>query len=173
VLGTHGYDDARGPAHRVGLVGHDTYLYEDLTGYENLRFFLSLTGTRVSEVDVGEALEAVSLRLAAQARVRSMSAGMKRRLALARLLLQQPDVLILDEPHASLDAEGQALIDDIVRAAKSRGRAVVIASHDQERALSLCEQVIVLDSGRVAYQGSSREWTAQPPMWLVGREQVP
>jgi heme exporter protein A len=171
-FGIPGDDNEPGPARRIGLVGHDTYLYEDLTGYENLRFFLSVGGARVSDVDIGEALEAVGLRHAAQWRVRSMSAGMKRRLGMARLLLLQPDLLILDEPHASLDAGGQALIDDIVRAAKSRGRGIVIASHDQERALALCEQVIVLDSGRVAFQGSTAEWAARAPVWLVGGEQV-
>ena len=152
---------------RVGLVGHDSYLYPDLTGFENLRFFLSLGHVGVSDLQVAGALDAVGMLAAANDRVASYSAGMQRRTGLARLLLAQPDLLLMDEPHASLDADGQALVDGLIEAAKASGRSVVIASHDQDRTLELCEEMIVLDGGRVSFQGLVSDWRAHRHIRLL------
>src|SRR5581483_12188138 len=87
---------------RLFLLGHDSYLYDDLTGMENLRFSLRLAGVTADDVSMGAALASVDMLNAARDRCHGYSAGMKRRLGLARLLLLQPDILLLDEPHAAL-----------------------------------------------------------------------
>lgn len=153
--------------HLIGFAGHESHLYDDLTAIENLRFFASFGTERFSDFDLGEALAAVGLGRAACQRVGGYSAGMKRRLGFARILLLQPMLLLLDEPHASLDPAGQELVDEIVQTARAAQRTVIIASHDQERAARLCNRTIVLDGGRVLFQGDSSDWTARAPVRLV------
>lgn len=167
ICGISVTENRREARSHVGVVGHDTYLYEDLTGYENLRFWARLQTRQATNMELAEALDAVGMRKSAHERVKTYSAGMKRRMGLARLLLFQPDLLLLDEPHASLDEEGQALVDALVESARVSERSVVIASHDHERALNLCDQVMVMESGRVTFQGDSKTWRRGGPMWMV------
>jgi len=154
----------------IGFAGHDSYLYEDLSGVENLRFAVQMGGLRRNDVEIGAALDAVGMRATARERVGGYSAGMKRRIGLARMLLFQPSILLLDEPHASLDGDGQALVDSLVRAARETGRQVVIASHDHERVVGLCSHVLCLSSGRVAFAGSSEAWKRTSPLFLIRAE---
>jgi ABC-type cobalamin transport system ATPase subunit len=84
------------------------------------------------------------------------------------VLLTKPSLLLLDEPHASLDADGQSLVDAIVRAALASGRSAVIASHDRDRTLELCGTALVLESGRVGFLGDSAELRGRGPVWVVG-----
>jgi heme exporter protein A len=137
----------------VGFVGHDSYLYDDLSGRENLRFFAAFATPRPSAMQIGEALERVGLAGAAQLRVRAYSAGMKRRLGLAKILLRNPKLLLLDEPHASLDADAAGLVDAVILDTIAAGGAVVIASHDLARVLTLCSRAMALNGGRVSFHG--------------------
>src|SRR5579884_3660300 len=166
ICGQRRQDDRRATASLVGFAGHDTYLYDDLTGIENLRFFCVLAGLKAGDIEVGQALELVGMTAAAGKRVRAYSAGMKRRLCLARILLLQPALLLLDEPHASLDAEGQSLVDAIVEAALATNRAVGIASHEEARVLGLSRRVLVLDRGREVFAGGVDEWKSTRPIWF-------
>jgi heme exporter protein A len=162
-------EDRRMVCNEVAFVGHDSYLYDDLTALENLKFTSAMGGRPLSNIEILEVLDAVGIGKAASSRVRTYSAGMKRRVGLARLLLQQPRILLLDEPHVSLDADGQSLIDMIVRQARNSGRAAVIASHDHARTLGLSTDVLVLDGGRVTYHGEPEGWRSRAPLWLVGK----
>lgn len=137
----------------VGLLAAETYLYDDLTARENLRFILTMAGRRLPESELRAVLERVSLAGQANDRVRSFSSGMKRRLTVARLLLLQPRLLLLDEPYNSLDAEAAALVDEVVREASSEGRTVILATHDAERALALADQVAELQRGALIHLG--------------------
>jgi heme ABC exporter ATP-binding subunit CcmA len=161
-------EDRRLVARDIAFVGHDSYLYDDLTGLENLKFSTSMRGASLPEMRLLEALDAVGMSQAATSRVRTYSAGMKRRVGLALLLLLGPRLLLLDEPHASLDVEGQSLIDAIVRKAQGSGRGVVLASHDHSRTLALCTSVLLLDGGRVTFHGESEEWRRRLPIWFAG-----
>src|SRR3990172_1592935 len=105
-----GHDCAREPERvrpHVGLVAHGSYVYEDLTALENLRFWTGLAGLRVTRTELAAALAAVELERVSGERVRPFSAGMKRRLSLARFVLARPRVLLLDEPFAGLDPRAQ------------------------------------------------------------------
>ena len=131
----------------VALLSHSSYLYESLTARENLEVFADHMG--VSRERIMALLDRVVLASRADDVVSTFSAGMRKRLSFARILLQDPSVVLLDEPYGQLDPEGFALVDDVVRGLKSRGVTVVMATHQIERASSLADQSLLLAEGRV------------------------
>jgi heme ABC exporter ATP-binding subunit CcmA len=148
-----GFDCAREPERvrpMVGWVGHGPLLYEDLTARENLRFWRALSGARGSAAELLAALAAVDLEPWADERVRSFSAGMKRRLSLARVVLARPRVLLLDEPFAGLDQEGQKWLEEHLHAFKGGGGAIVMVTHSFGRQLAVADRIAILAGGRIA-----------------------
>ena len=148
-----GFDVAR-QAERVrpaiGLVAHGTHLYEDLSARENLRFWTTLNGLRAGAAELDGALALVELERAADARVRTFSAGMKRRLSLARIALLQPRVLLLDEPFAGLDQRAKKWLGEYLEAFKARGGAILMATHSLGRELGVADRIAILAGGRIA-----------------------
>jgi ABC-type multidrug transport system ATPase subunit len=142
--------------HRVGLFVPQSYLYGELTGLENLRFAAVMYGLSITEAGLREKLGAVGLARAADARARTYSQGMLQRLALARALLHEADLVLFDEPYTALDPAGQALIDDVLESLRTAGRTVIMATHHVERALEHCDRAVALDGGRVIYDGPAR-----------------
>lgn len=132
----------------VGVLYHAPGVYGDLTARENLEFARRMWGGR-SELGVDEALEQVGLASATGERARGFSAGMTRRLSLARLLMRPPTLLLLDEPYASFDADGIVLVNRMVRETVERGGIALIATHDPERSAAVVDEVITLREGRV------------------------
>ena len=134
----------------VGVVAHGTYLYEDLTALENLKFWTGLAG-RTWRADEGRAaLGEVELERAADERVRRFSAGMRRRLSLARLVLARPRVLLLDEPSAGLDQRGRKWLEGHLEAFKGRGGAALLATHSFGHELAVADRIAILAAGRIA-----------------------
>lgn len=131
---------------RVELLGHRTRLYDDLSGRENLEFTRALYGLARSGVE--PALDRVGLSGVADERVRRYSQGMRQRLALARVLLRTPDLLLLDEPYAALDEEARGLVDYVIGEARATGRTVVLATHDPNKA-AVANRVLFMDGGRI------------------------
>jgi heme exporter protein A len=135
---------------RIGYLGHEPLLYRDLSGRENLRFAARLNGIAEPEQRIESLLGAVQMSSRADDRVDSLSAGMCQRLALARCLLHEPELVLLDEPESHLDAEGRELARGLLARAGTR----VVVSHDPERALPQSDQVLVLErGGSVAHLG--------------------
>ncbi len=153
VFGHDGWDGARRAGVQIGLLAGETYLYDDLTAAENLHFTLTMAGRKATKSQVSDALEAVRLASHADDRVRSFSSGMKRRLAVARVQVLEPRLLLLDEPYNSLDADGADMIDDWIRGVTRSGGAVVVATHDAKRITALADLVAYLDRGVVQYAG--------------------
>ncbi len=137
-------DDVRAQA---GLLGHHAGMYPDLTAAENLHFAQRMLGLHGGAPAVEWALERVGLGRDADARVRYFSAGMQRRLALARLMLRPPRLLLLDEPHAAFDAEGIQLVYAFVQEVQSAGGAALVATHDPLRAGGLWTRLLLLEDG--------------------------
>lgn len=156
VFGHDCRDGAGGTASRVGLLASETYLYDDLTAAENMRFTITMAGRKAEDTGVLAALEAVGLASHADDRVRSFSSGMKRRLAVARVQVLDPRLLLLDEPYNSLDADGADLIDHWIRAVTRAGGAAVVATHDAKRITALADLVAFLDRGVVKYAGPTQ-----------------
>ena len=148
VLGCDLAHDPRAVRARVGLLGHATALYDDLNVVDNIRFWSRAAGAR--SADTEEAIEQLGLggRLA-RVPVARLSAGQRRRAALAILVARRPELWLLDEPHAGLDATGRDLVDDLVRRAAAAGATVLIASHELDRAVPLAGRTVTIVGGRV------------------------
>jgi heme ABC exporter ATP-binding subunit CcmA len=145
VLGVDLCRDRRSHRRQLALVGHDTGCYDDLTVRENVRFALRSGGGDAAAADA--AIERLGLGAQASITHRKLSAGQRRRLALAVGLARTPRLLLLDEPHAGLDAEGRGLLDELLAAAAAEGRTVILASHELERARALAHREVVVDAG--------------------------
>lgn len=141
---------------QVSLLGHDLYLYDSLSGLENLEVAARFLGRSGSEV-LMNLLAQVGLLARAGDPVASYSAGMRKRLALARTLLQEASVILLDEPYNGLDPDGFRLIDDLLCRFRERGATVLMATHLLERGSALCDQGIVLEEGRLTWSGPAAD----------------
>jgi ABC-type multidrug transport system ATPase subunit len=146
VLGFDLQSDRVDIRRRAELVGHRTRLYEDLTAEENLRFVCAAFGADPSGIP--EALGRVGLARAGRERVRGYSQGMRQRVAVARALLRSPDLLLLDEPYAGLDADAKEVVDGAVLEAQAEGRTVILATHDPTRG-GMATRALFMDGGRI------------------------
>jgi heme exporter protein A len=126
---------------RVGYLGHEPLLYRDLTPRENLALVAALHGIE-AERRIDELLEAVRMSHRADDRVAELSAGMRQRIDICRAILHQPELLLLDEPDAHLDADARRLIEPLIATGPSRTRVVV--SHDREAATAAADAVLEL-----------------------------
>jgi heme exporter protein A len=140
---------------RIAYLSHANGLYEDLTAAENLRFAAGMRGIDHPGRAAHAAIADVGLVADADRRVRGFSAGMRRRLALGRLMLGSPSVVLLDEPHAGLDAEGMMLVDRLLTRWHESGVTVLVASHQADRVTNLADGWARLDGGLLLETGGS------------------
>jgi len=131
---------------RVGLLGHANGLYLDLTVMQNLQFWASTVAATSSEVSGAMATMRIDGRLA-DVKASQLSAGQRRRCALASLIVRRAEIWLLDEPHAGLDAAGRDELDTLLRSAVASGATVVLASHERDRALGLATRTVTIDGG--------------------------
>jgi len=150
VGGADGGRDPEAARRHLGFLGHGTWLYEDLTAYENLRFWATLGGRPASASALRAALAAVELERWGDERVRQFSAGMKRRVSIARLLIAQPRVLLLDEPFTGLDQRSAKWLEEHLQAFKSAGGAVLMSTHSFGRGFGVADRAAILAGGRIA-----------------------
>ena len=129
---------------QVEWLGHELGLYKTLTASENLIFSLHLRGQKNAKQKIGESLEKVGLFKEAGKQVHTFSTGMCKRLSLARMLLQNPSLVLLDEPHANLDKEGKALMNTCIQEWKKKGATIVFSSHDHPELYPYCDRTITL-----------------------------
>ncbi len=146
VLGRALPDDGYAVRGRIGFLGHEPLLYRELTGRENLRFHARLHGVAAERVD--EALEAVRLRNRADDPIAELSRGMVQRAAVARAILHDPALLLLDEPLANLDPAAAEVLEPLI--GRSSGRTRVVTSHDPAGGLAEGDVALGLRDGRVA-----------------------
>ena len=147
VLGHDLAVDRRALRREVHLLGHSSFLYDDLTVEANVRF--AVRAGRADEARVGPSLERLGLggRLR-QTRAGALSQGQRRRCNLAVLLARSPRLWLLDEPHAGIDEEGRALVDELVAEARAVGSSVLFSSHELARAGALADRSVCLAGGR-------------------------
>jgi heme exporter protein A len=136
---------------RIGYVGHESLCYPDLTAAENLAFYARLFGVPDAPARIAELLAWAGLAAAARRPVRVYSRGMTQRLAIARALLHGPELLLLDEPFSGLDTEAVAALQERLTALRAAGHAIVVTTHELERAAPVATRVAVLHRGRIAW----------------------
>jgi len=137
----------------IGLLGHHSNTWDALTALQNLQVVARFMGKKAGRRDLMPLLEEVGLAERADSPITSFSAGMRKRIAFARLLLQEPKVVLLDEPYGQLDPPGFAFVDALVPRLTRNGSTVLMASHMLEKGAELCDLGLALERGRVIYRG--------------------
>jgi len=169
VLGQDLYKGRDAIRRRIGMISHTHHLYEELTARENLRFAATMHGQRVDPPGVQKALDGVGLGAQADGRVRTFSTGMKRRLVIGKMLLFDPELLFLDEPHNTLDQAAIALLNGYVAAVRARGGSALVATHNLSRAYDMADRFVLMRDGAVASCAEKREVSAEALRELYGR----
>ncbi|PHP45128.1 daunorubicin ABC transporter ATP-binding protein [Methanosarcinales archaeon ex4572_44] len=145
-----GFDVRKKPVEvrrRIGVISHDTYLYRDLTAVENLVFYARMYGVSDFEERVHEVIREVGLRYRENDRVATFSRGMKQRLSIARAILHDPKILLLDEPYTGLDRHASNILDGIIQEFDSKHATRIIVSHDLEHGLKVSNRLLIMKNG--------------------------
>jgi lipooligosaccharide transport system ATP-binding protein len=163
VLGMRAWVDGRQIKRRMGVVPQENNLDEEVTVLENLTIYARYfdISTRVSTPRALELLAFVALEDKRDWKVPRLSGGMKRRLLVARALMNEPEVLILDEPTTGLDPQARHLVWEKLRRLKREGVTLLLTTHYMEEASQLCDRLVIMHEGRILVEGSPREVIAQ------------
>ena len=141
----------------IGVISHNTYLYNELTAGENLKFFGKMYAIPESDMRVDEVLGDTGLSKRKHDRVGTFSRGMKQRLSIARAILHKPSVLLLDEPYTGLDQQASASLESVLNSLTGSGITTIMISHDLKRGLALADQVMIMASGTAIYHAPASE----------------
>jgi heme exporter protein A len=142
---------------RIGLISHQSLLYDQLTAAENLEFFARLYGVDDPAARAAELLETVGLGHRAADPLGTLSRGMQQRVSIARALVHDPSLVFLDEPFTGLDPHAAAMLRSTLEGLRTRGRSVLLVTHDLRRGLELCDRWVLLSRGRILDSGQAAE----------------
>jgi heme exporter protein A len=149
VAGFYLPQQAAGVRANLGVLSHQPLLYGDLTGEENLQFYGRMYAVENLDTRIGEVLELVDLSKRGRDLVRTYSRGMAQRLAIARAVIHDPSILLLDEPYTGLDQDASSMLDTVLKQIAAQGRTVVMTSHDLARSEDLATRFDVLSRGKI------------------------
>jgi len=138
----------------IGVIAHQTFLYEELTAEENLRFYGKLYQVADLESKIESMLTDVGLQQRKNDPVRTFSRGMQQRLSIARAMIHDPTILLLDEPYTGLDQHAAEMLTGWLRRLRSSHRTTLMVTHDLERGIDLADRVAILHNGRLVYEES-------------------
>jgi heme ABC exporter ATP-binding subunit CcmA len=156
VLGLDLAEHRQAVRSRVGLLGHSNGLYTDLTVEENVAFWGATVGASEAEIVLSLERMALHSRLS-DVPVRKLSAGQRRRTALACLIARRAELWLLDEPHAGLDAASRDELDEVLRVATAAGATMIVASHELDRAGALATRIVDVVGGQIRERGRGQE----------------
>jgi heme exporter protein A len=139
----------------IGLISHNPLLYGDLTAEENLRFFARMYDLADAEARIDAALQQVGLLARRRDPVRDYSRGMVQRLAIARAILHDPSIMLLDEPYTGLDLQAADMLRSVLQDLAASNRTVILTTHNLEQGLEMCDRAAILHRGKIAWQGMS------------------
>ncbi|HEY9121471.1 MAG TPA: heme ABC exporter ATP-binding protein CcmA [Brevefilum sp.] len=156
----------RGPQHRriIGYLGHQSMLYQDLNAVENLTHYARLYQLPQVEMIVSESIISVGLEKSQYQMVRTYSRGMQQRLSIARSLLHDPQVLLLDEPYTGLDKQGAQFLDKRLKSLHQQGKTILLAAHRPHRLISFASHVAWLKDGVIAEYSPVKEIPGNPQL---------
>ncbi|MFQ6122005.1 MAG: heme ABC exporter ATP-binding protein CcmA [Dehalococcoidales bacterium] len=141
---------------RIGVITHQTFLYNNLTAYENLEFYSRMYDVPRRKERIHEVAAMMGIMPRLHDRLGTLSRGMQQRLSIARSLLHQPTIMLLDEPETGLDQQAISMLWEALRIEEKGKRTIILTTHDLERGLELGERLLILDKGKIIYQGSSQ-----------------
>ena len=144
-------DNSEEARRHIGFLSHNTYIYRDLNPLENLRFFSKLYGVDGSDERLKSLLDRVGLRRRMNDPVRAFSRGLNQRVGIARVMLHDPSLILLDEPYTGLDANAVETLNSMLDEAHSRGKTVILTTHDLEHGLRASTRAVIIDRGRVVF----------------------
>ena len=150
-------DNAEDIRRRIGVVIHQTFLYGNLTAYENLEFYSRLYDVPDHKKRIHEVVDMVGMTSRLHDRVNFLSRGMQQRLSIARSLLHKPAIMLLDEPETGLDQQAISMLWETLQVGKQGKRSLIITTHNLERGLELGDRMLILDKGKIVYEGSRQE----------------
>lgn len=149
ILGHDGVKGKEAIRASMMFLAHGSHLYDELNAIENLRFGLSLRGLVPSFQDMKRVLDRVEIGAFAEMKLRNFSAGMKKRLALAKAILAQPSILLLDEPFTALDTSGTKIMQDYIAEVVARQGSVFMSTHDSDKVRSIANRAGIIRKGRL------------------------
>lgn len=136
----------------IGLIAHDPLLYADLTPDENLRFFARMYDLADADGRIDAVLRQVGLGARRRDPVRTFSRGMVQRLAIARAILHDPAIMLLDEPYTGLDLQAADMLREVLQALAAAQRTVILTTHNLEQGLEMCDRAAILNRGKVVWE---------------------
>jgi heme exporter protein A len=152
-----GLDQARAGQHvrrLIGVVTHEPLLYDDLTAYENLRLVTRMFRLDEAEERIARVAERLGVASRLRQRVGTLSHGLRKRFTIARALVHDPAVLLMDEPESGLDVEAQGLLDAVIRDRSGSVGAILMTTHSLERAFAVGDRLAILSGGGIVYDGA-------------------
>ncbi|GJM15309.1 MAG: ABC transporter ATP-binding protein [Thermodesulfobacteriota bacterium] len=157
VLGIDVKKDVQKIRSTIGVISHDPYLYETLTAFENIKFFGELYGI----ADINERAQSVIKQVGLESRsndlVRTFSRGMKQRLTVARAIVHEPKILLLDEPYTGLDQHGAQIFGEMLSQLKKQNRTIIMTTHNIDEGLDLSDRVGILSKGKIVYDSPTSQ----------------
>jgi heme exporter protein A len=151
---------------RIGVLGHSIAIYDELSAFENLVMFGNLYGLPDPRRSADAMLERVGLARVRDGLAREFSRGMRQRLAVGRAFLHDPEMLLLDEPFTSLDDRAIQVLQSMLEDLRSRGRTIIMSTHQLREALELASHVAFLQRGQIVHAGERRQEMVDDPGWL-------
>jgi len=142
---------------QIGLISHNPLLYGDLTADENLHFFARLYDLPDAAARIAAVLEQVGLTSRRRDPVRTYSRGMVQRLTIARAVLHDPAIMLLDEPYTGLDLQAADMLRGVLQELAASNRTVILTTHNLEQGLEMCNRAAILNRGRIGWQGQRSE----------------
>lgn len=137
---------------KIGLVAHQTFLYDDLTVYENLKFYGKMYDVPNLEEQIHDVVRWVRLEARLHHRVGTLSRGMQQRISIARAVIHNPSIVLLDEPEVGLDPHAIVMVREVLDSLSAGERTVVMTTHNLEQGIEMSDRVVILDKGRIVYQ---------------------
>lgn len=149
-------DDSEKIRRQIGVIAHQTFLYENLTAEENLRFYGKLYDVKNLSRKIETILSEVGLELRKRDFVRTFSRGMQQRLAIARAMLHEPSILLLDEPYTGLDQHASGMLTDWLNRLRSSEQTIIMVTHDLEQGMELADRIAILVEGQLVFNQEQR-----------------
>lgn len=146
---------------KMGVISHNTFLYANLTAYENILFYGRMYDVPELKNRVKEVISEVGLQYSLNDPVRTFSRGMQQRLAIARAIIHNPDILFLDEPYTGLDQHAIKILNQVLSSLTNQDRTIYLITHNFEQGLNMSDRIIILVKGKIACEMPGKDLTLE------------